>query len=46
MRSLEGVTAVEASPLEHRLIVHYDPRTTSEASIVLAVDRIVASLPQ
>gem|GEM_PF-3336032 len=45
-RALEGVTSVEASPLEHRLVIRYDRGRTTEATIAVAVDRIVERVAQ
>jgi len=40
------VTGVEASALERRLIIRYDPGRTNEATIALAIDRIIQGLTQ
>jgi len=45
-RSIEGVTGVEASALERRLVIRYDPARTDRIRIALAVDRIVEGLAQ
>ncbi|HEY8655187.1 MAG TPA: hypothetical protein VIN34_00435 [Candidatus Limnocylindria bacterium] len=43
-RALEGVASVQASALEHRLVIRYDRGRTDEATIARAVDRIVEGL--
>ncbi|GAC1455451.1 MAG: hypothetical protein NVS1B1_11370 [Candidatus Limnocylindrales bacterium] len=45
-RAIEGVTRVEASALERRLVIRYDPARTDRSTIALAVDRIVEGLAQ
>ena len=40
-RQLTGVTGVTSDALEHKLVVHFDPRLTSDAVLVAAIDKVV-----
>ena len=40
-RQLPGVTGVASDSLEHKLIVRYDPRVTTEVALIAAIDKVV-----